>query len=335
MSPRLIVMLGEGGVGKTTLAAGRAIALARAGRRVGLLGVDPARRLASALGLGLGDREVAVPCGGDLRAALLRPEESLRRWAGDDAILTANPFFVAIADRLAASVDAIASIRAVEWADDHPALDDLIIDTAPGKNAIDLLRRPAYVAALLEGSLVRWLRGHGLVERGVRRALSGLAYLVGAAVLRDLSELSARIEPLATRMLDRLARAHAWLRDPSTELVVVSSTRADAADAAIAIARAITATGLSVGAVAVNRALPRRLPDELAALPIAAEPEARAILRYVAAQVAAEERVIDALSPLAPRLVMVPWVKGLDEDGAMRLDALASIGDALGGPDQS
>ena len=64
MTARLHVLLGAGGVGKTTLAAGYAVALARAGGRVGLLGIDPARRLSGALGLTLADREVVVPAFG-------------------------------------------------------------------------------------------------------------------------------------------------------------------------------------------------------------------------------------------------------------------------------
>ena len=81
MTPRLHVLLGAGGVGKTTLAAGYALALAREGRRVGLLGIDPARRLQGALGLALPDLEVPVPGAPRLQAALLRPTDCLRRWA--------------------------------------------------------------------------------------------------------------------------------------------------------------------------------------------------------------------------------------------------------------
>ena len=112
MSARLHVLVGSGGVGKTTLSAGYALALASRGRRVGLLGIDPARRLQGALGLTLTDLEARVPVEGELRAALLRPADCLRRWAKeactDDAArarLEGNAFFLAMADRLAGATD--------------------------------------------------------------------------------------------------------------------------------------------------------------------------------------------------------------------------------------
>lgn len=230
MTTRLHVLLGAGGVGKTTLAAGYALALARAGGRVGLLGIDPARRLQSALGLALTDCEVAVPAAGDLHAALLCPEESLRRWAEEAcpnpaalASLRDNAFFVALADRLAASTDVLAAVRLAEWVERDPSLTDLVVDTAPGLNAVEFLRRPQRLTAFLEGRLVRWLRLLSRSPRGgsiggfmrgaARRALGGLTRIAGTHTILELADLLASVEGMLEGMVHRLEHAQRWLRD--------------------------------------------------------------------------------------------------------------------------
>jgi anion-transporting ArsA/GET3 family ATPase len=347
MTTRLHVVLGAGGVGKTTLAAGYALALARAGGRVGLLGIDPARRLQGAIGLALSDREVLVPSAGELHAALLRPEESLRRWAAETcpdpealARLTANAFFVALADRLAASTDLLAAIRLAEWAERDPHLMDLVVDTAPGLNAVEFLRRPQSLTALLEGRLVQWLRlfarsqqrgpRGGALRGAARRALGGLTRIAGTRMLVELADLLASVEGMLEGMLERLTRVQRWLRDGPTELLLVTAVRDDAAIFAMELARALAALSLAPRAVVVNRALPDALDAELGA--VAAElgafpPEAAGVARYACAYGAMQRRVIAAVAPLSPRVVVLPSVRGLDE--ATRLDALAALGDGL------
>jgi anion-transporting ArsA/GET3 family ATPase len=350
VTARLSVLLGAGGVGKTTLAAGHAIALARAGGRVGLLGIDPARRLQGALGVTLGDVEAAValpgPGAGELHAALLSPADCMRRWSAEAcpdpearARLFANPFFVALADRLATSTDVLAAVRIAEWAERDPALTDLVVDTAPGLNAVEFLRRPESLTAFLEGRLVGWLRAigrgggggaFGAVLRGVaRRTLGGIARIAGTRVILELADLLSLIEGVLEQMLARLERAQRTLRDPSTEILLVAAVRDDAAHVAEQLAAALGAVGLRPRATVVNRALPPALDAELAAIPPAAiPPEAAAVVRYARAQAAMERRVIAAVAPLGP-VAVVPSVRGLDEDG--RLDALALLGERLAG----
>lgn len=343
MSPRLHVLLGAGGVGKTTLAAGYALALGRAGGRVGLLGIDPARRLQGALGLTLQDLEAPVPgAGGHLHAALLRPDESLRRWAAEAcpeeearARLLANPFFLALADRLAASADLLAAIRVAEWAERDPRLTNLVVDTAPGLNALEFLRRPRMLAAFLEGRLVKWLRVlaraprsgalGGVVRGGARRALSGLVRIGGSGMLLELADFLSLVEGMLERMLERLAHVQRWLADPSTEILLVTAVRDDAALTARLLAEALAEVGLSPTATVVNRALPATLAAELASVEVPAE--AAGLVRIALAHDAMQRRLIEAVGPLAPRVAVVRSVMGLDEGG--RLDALAALGERL------
>jgi len=341
---KLHVLLGGGGVGKTTLAAGYAIALARAGGRVGLLGIDPARRLQSALGLSLSDREVAVPTVGNLHAALLCPEESLRRWATEAcpepealARLQKNAFFVALADRLAASTDVLAAIRIAEWAERDPSLTDLVVDTAPGLNAIEFLRRPQTLTVFLEGRLVRWLRllarprGSllgGLWRGGARRVLGGLTRIAGTHLLLELADLLASVEGMLNGMVERLQRAQRWLHDGPREILLVTAVHDDAALVAQQLALALGALSLAPRATVVNRTIADTLAAELGALGGSnLPPGAAGLARYASAYVTMQRHVIAAAAALAPQVVVLPSTRGLDVTG--RLDALAELGERL------
>ena len=192
--PRLTVFLGAGGVGKTTLSAGYAVALAEQGLKVGLMSIDPAKRLKSALGVEelpeLGcviqlatsndshadkknenksdkkkDSDNNKKSEGQLIAALLLVGDSLKRWVKAEGLsqaseqrLLLNPLFRAITDKLATATDTFAAVRMAEWVELHPELDELIIDTAPGIHAIDFLSKPEKLISFLDSKLVEWLK---------------------------------------------------------------------------------------------------------------------------------------------------------------------------------
>ncbi len=340
MSARLHVLLGAGGVGKTTLAAGYALALARAGRRVGLLGIDPSRRLQGALGVELPDLDVDVPLAAGLRAAVLRPEESMRRWAADtisDASardrLLANTFFLALSDRLATATDLFAAARVAEWSERDPTLDDLVVDTAPGLDAIEFLRKPQRLTAFLEGSLVTWLRraggaSPGVVAQGARRVLGGLARIGGSKLVVELADLVTLAHDLFLQMLERVERTQRWLSAPETELLLVTTVREDAPYGARRIADALRAENLHPSAVVLNRAVLSEAMSELEALASRPLPaETHPFVRYAASYVAVQRAISEPLRELAPRMMLVPTCGGLD--GHERADVLARLGDAL------
>jgi anion-transporting ArsA/GET3 family ATPase len=313
VSARLHVLLGQGGVGKTTLAAGLALALSRAGRRVGLLGIDPSGRLRNALGLReLPELPVDVAPG--LQAALLRPAASLRRWVAEargDPALLGNPFFVALADRLAAATDAVAAVRVAEWAEHDAALDDLVVDTAPGLHGLEFLGKPERLLALLHGRLLRWLSQGA--DRESRRVVRGLSRIAGTSVLVDLVEFTMLIERVAGRLVQRLDHARAWLRGPSTDLMLVCLARPGAADGVRTLAAELRALQLEPGAILLNRALPPSLPLADAPGPFA---------RFVRASLRHQEETLREL----PGAIEVPIVEGLDSDGPARIDALERLG---------
>lgn len=338
MSTRLHVLLGEGGVGKTTLAAGYALALARAGKRVALLGIDPARRLQSALGLPLGSeatRIAELPGGGALHAALLAPEATLRRWATEGIAdpagrerLLRNRLFAVVADRLATTTDVIAAVRVAEWLERDPSLTDLVVDTAPGRNGLEFLRRPTALVALLQGRLVRWLRGERDPGRIRGRILRSLSHLGGVEMLQEFAQLLSVADAPFRRVLTRLEHAEAFLRDPSTQILLVTTIREQAIEAARHSRSALAEQGLATTAIVVNRALPPALAVELQAVDDASiDPGAAEVVRYARAYLQIQARMVVDARRLALPVIEIPAVGGLDSD--RRLDVLARVGDTL------
>lgn len=340
MTARLHIFLGPGGAGKTTLAAAYAGRLAQTGRRVGLLGIDPSRRLQDALGLTLPDLEVAVPARPGLNAALLRPEDCLRRWAeeqcpdpGARERLKRNVFFLALADRLASASDLLAAVRVAEWIEHDSELDDLVVDTAPGLNAVEFLRRPAALVAFMKGRVVRWLRwlangqSAGLVRGGAQRVVSALGRIGGTHLLLDLAEFVLLAEGVLDKMSARLQLAERCFANPTTEILLVAAVREDTPGTVRELGRALGDSGLSATAFVLNRTLPEAIERELAPLnPNRLDAEAAAVVRFARGYAHMQARVDAELASLG-RVIMVSAVTGLDADDRWR--ALETLGEQL------
>lgn len=337
--PRLHVLLGAGGVGKTTLAAGYALALAQRGKRVGLLGIDPSRRLQDALGVELSDLDVPVPGTEGLRAAIVHPHQAIQRWilqscADRDAIarLEANPFFSALGDHLATAIDILAAARIAEWAQNDAALTDLVVDTAPGVAAVEFLRSPRQIQALVTGWMIRWLRAvartgdehfRGL-RLGARRVLGGLASIVGTRMVVDLADFIAQVRAPLERMLARVEYTERWLRSDAAELLVVTSPRDTAAGGAAQVAAALGSEHLPLRALIVNRTIPDGLAAELGC--VEPPPGAEPLVEYARAYASAQANVLAAASAWAPAVITLPSQPALVD---ARRPALVDLGALL------
>ena len=164
----LLVFAGEGGVGKTSLAASAALAAARGGRRVAVITIDPAPRLANALGLDkLGGLAREVPLGGDIApggllvAMKLDTQATLDRMVGrltpaSAAAVLANPIYKALAGAVSGS-DAYVAMQRLSELDKDEDWDLLIVDTPPAAHLADLLSAPARLTALLDSGVTRVL----------------------------------------------------------------------------------------------------------------------------------------------------------------------------------
>ena len=268
---RVVICAGSGGVGKTTTAAALAVAAARRGRSVAVVTIDPARRLADALGLERLDNELRDVPGawpGRLRATMLDAratfDDVVRREAPDAAQaerILENRFYRNIAAALSGTQEYMATERLHQL---HAAADvDLVIvDTPPTRNALDVLEAPQVLTRFLDHRLFRLLVGSG---RGVVRAVnvSAAAFVrvvsrvAGTAVVDEAIEFFRAFEGMEPGFRARAAEVDAVFGADSTAFVLVTSPRRDTLDEATWFADQLERSGRRVRALVVNRVHPR------------------------------------------------------------------------------
>ncbi|MBK9064751.1 MAG: ATP-binding protein [Acidobacteria bacterium] len=288
---KLIVLTGPGGVGKTTLSAAVGLAAARRGRRALVLTVDPARRLAQALGLdaadGRGGEPVAVrvpglPRGGKLFALQIDPkatfERLLARVASPDALrrIHANRLYSGLVD----SLPGVLEYMGVEALHEHaadPDVDLVVLDTPPASRGLDFLAAPGRMVELLENDALRFfLRSDSLLGKALSGASRGGAALLRAAdkvlgfgFLADLADFFRAFDGLYDGFRARSADAARLLAEG--RILVASSADASALRTAAELAAKLAARaaepGLVLNRIAESRRRSLALPESLAALP--------------------------------------------------------------------
>jgi anion-transporting ArsA/GET3 family ATPase len=236
---RIVVCLGTGGVGKTSVSAAIALARAREGAKALVITTDPAHRLKTALGLEGTYKEQRVPIDapGELWAALLDTKSTL-----DEAVrLRAKP---AVADKiyndpiyksLGVSLPGMNELMAIEKIHQLVArgFDDLVIDTAPSRHALEVFDRPAFAAELLGSNRVklvgrtyRFFEATGLAAIG-RQALDifqRAEAILGANMVRQILDFYSIFYPIAEGYGVSAKETVGWLRDPSiTEFRIVTT----------------------------------------------------------------------------------------------------------------
>jgi len=285
-SREIVVACGPGGVGKTTTAAAAAaMAAARLGGKVLVLTIDPARRLANALGLeGIGNAERRVPdeaftsAGvtpmGQLWAAMLDTKQSwddlIARHAPDrrtrDDIL-ANPLYRNISGRFVQSHDYIAMERLYEIHAEG-SYDLIVVDTPPTRNALDFLDAPERMADFFSSRLLRWLivpYRSRLVNLASRPFYQVADRILGTQFLQDISEFFILFQTMYDGFIERANAVKRLLADRRTSFVVVSTLEAVPLREAEFFARALLDRHLHLGAIVLNKVLPAYLRDPAAA----------------------------------------------------------------------
>ena len=247
---RIIVCCGSGGVGKTTTAAALGLRAAEMGRRVCVLTIDPARRLAQAMGLSELDNTprpvVGVDGDGSLSAMMLDMkrtfDEVVESHSDPDraqAILD-NPFYQALSSSFAGTQEYMAMEKLGQLrteADRDGTWDLIIVDTPPSRSALDFLDAPDRLGTFLDGRFIKILtapargagRGLGKILGAGLGLFSGvLTKILGAQLLTDLAAFVGAVDTMFGGFRERAEATYALLKDPGTSFVVVAAPERDA-----------------------------------------------------------------------------------------------------------
>jgi anion-transporting ArsA/GET3 family ATPase len=270
------ICAGSGGVGKTTTAAAIAAGMAARGKKVAVLTIDPAKRLADSLGLPeLGNEERLVdpelfsaagidPGGGELWAMMLDAkatfDEVVRKHAPDeetrDRILE-NRIYRQISNALAGSQEYMAMEKLFEIHQEQ-RYDLLVLDTPPSRNALDFLDAPRRLTQFIEGrSLQLFMRPTGLgmrvLGRGTSVVFSVLKRVTGLDLIEDLSEFFGAMSGMVGGFRERAKRVNELLADEETSFLVVCGPAGEPINEAVYFHRKLAEAELPFGGVIVNK----------------------------------------------------------------------------------
>jgi anion-transporting ArsA/GET3 family ATPase len=311
---RVVVLAGGGGVGKTTTAAGIGLGLARRGRRVCVLTIDPARRLADA---GTADEPVLVPFDGDddgeLWVVMLDTKATwdglIRRYAFDEAAaerILANRVYREFSGAVAGSQEYMAVERLHELLESG-RWDTVLLDTPPTRNALDFLDAPQRLHSFIDSRALQLLMkpaagGLGLLGRGASVFTGLLKRVAGVDLLSDLIEFFTAIGGLSTGFSQRAKAVQALMAEPRTVFLLVAAPHPESLAEAAEFRRALGGRAIRYGGLVVNRMTRVDQSDHEAtvrrvlrgALPDAAAAE-RAVTMHgtVRAQAVHDERLVD------------------------------------------
>jgi anion-transporting ArsA/GET3 family ATPase len=360
---RIVVCCGAGGVGKTTTSAALALAAAEAGRTVVVLTIDPARRLAQSLGLVELDNEprrVETPgVDGELHAMMLDMKRTF-----DDIVVAhsapdraqqilENPFYQALSSSFAGTqeymaMEKLGQLRATDqW-------DLIIVDTPPSRSALDFLDAPNRMGRFLDGTMIRLLTAPARAggRMGMRVVGAGfsvfsriISKILGGQLLRDISSFVSALDTMFGGFRERATATYEMLRMPGTSFVVVATPEPDALREASYFVDRLSAEGMPLAGLVLNRTHPPATTALSATRAEAAAEEvaetggkgaklAAGALRVHAermTQATREQRLADRFSSAHPEVAVrtVPAAAGDVHD----LDGLRVMGAELTGPD--
>jgi anion-transporting ArsA/GET3 family ATPase len=272
---RIVICGGSGGVGKTTASAAIAMGAAARGRKVAVVTIDPARRLANSLGLeelgnepALVDPQLFPAAGiemeGELWAMMLDPKRTfddlIDRLAPNeksrDEVL-ANRIYQELSNAVAGSQEFTAMAKLYELDRSHD-FDLIVLDTPPSRNALDFLDAPDRLTQFFEGRALQvFLRPTGLAARvmgrGTGMVFGVLKRVTGIDLLQDLAVFFRSLSGMIDGFKERAQAVNKLLADPGTVFLLVTSPEREPIDEAIFFWRKLKAARMPFGGVVVNR----------------------------------------------------------------------------------
>jgi anion-transporting ArsA/GET3 family ATPase len=270
-SREVIVCCGSGGVGKTTTAAILALEAARRGRHSVVVTIDPAKRLADALGISeLSNEPAEIPGDwpGSVHAMMLDTKLTfdglVRRYSADEEQveeILSNTFYQNISSAMSGTQEYMASEKLYELAVESD-YDLVVVDTPPTRNALDFLEAPKRLANFLDHRLYRVLMAP---SRGIARAVNvaaqavvrSISKVVGADVIADAIAFFQAFEGMEDGFKERARHVNTLLSADQTAFVLVATPQADTVAEAGFFADRLRSNEITVRALIVNRMQPR------------------------------------------------------------------------------
>jgi anion-transporting ArsA/GET3 family ATPase len=272
---RVCICVGAGGVGKTSISAALAVGLAARGQKVAVLTIDPAPRLATALGLSELSGEprpidpapfagAGLQMKGQLWAMALDTkrafDEIVTRLAPDSrslAEILSNPIYRELSSAVAGSQELGAITKLYELRHESD-FDVIVLDTPPSRNAVDFLEAPTQLLGFLEGRALRIFIAPGgvaarLVGSSTALVFSIFARVSGVDMLGELSRFFRSLSGVIDGFQDRARSVSALLRDGDTSFMIITSPDPEPAREAVFLANKLAAGGFSRGGLIVNR----------------------------------------------------------------------------------
>jgi len=278
----LIIVVGSGGVGKTTLAASLGVLSAREGRDTLVMTFDPSMRLKQTLGVGeearLREMPVAFDAPGKLHASLLDArltfDRLIERYAPDEESrrrVLGNRFYQHLSGTLGGILEYMAVERLFEVASDG-RYGQVVLDTPPTRQALDFLEAPKRIVGFLDSGALRvalkpWFDDEGRLRAASkwgmlgRRAERFLDEVVGMDLLRDMAEFFQAFGPLYEGFRDRALEVGELLRSKQTLFVLVTGPGEERIPDTLFFARKLEEAGYNLGPIVVNRVHPVFLVD--------------------------------------------------------------------------
>ncbi|MET0694687.1 MAG: ArsA-related P-loop ATPase [Propionibacteriaceae bacterium] len=273
LGTKIVICCGSGGVGKTTTSAAVAVRAAEAGRKVVVLTIDPARRLAQSLGLGELDNTprpvigIDDSRGGSLDAMMLDMKRTfddvvLAHSSADKAdALLHNPFYEALSSSFAGTQEYMAMERLGQLHTESEAdgrWDLIVVDTPPARSALDFLDAPEHLSSLLDGRFLRLLlapaRGpFRLMSVGFSLVSSALNKVLGSQILSDLQTFVAAFEALFGGFRQRATQTFELLSSEHTTFLVVATAERDALREAAYFVDRLTEENMPLSGLVINR----------------------------------------------------------------------------------
>ena len=269
---KVIVTCGTGGVGKTSVAAAIGVQAAREGRRVVVITIDPARRLADAMGITSAltnePQQVSLDASGELWVTMLDVNETFDQLVRDTAPtpqrakeVMDNSFYRSLSRSLSGTRDYMAAER-LHGLHNDPRFDLVIVDTPPSRNALDFLESPERLARFLKHPIVRLLiapsrGGLRFASAAMTPVLKAISSVVGSDALTGVASFLRGLDGMENEFSRRALAVAAVLRGDTSHFVVVTAPSPDALREADHFVSELSRLGIDLRLVVTNRMPPR------------------------------------------------------------------------------